>query len=789
MFIFLASTAFVHASTGFVTVNGTQFVLNGKPFNFAGTNNYYLWYKPWYQTEEVLNDNRDMNLTVIRTWGFCAGQWKEGYCFQPEAGVYDEATFQKMDKLIKEAGDRNIRLMIPLVNNWDDFGGMCQYVAWCSSTIPDYDLCSPLANPGTPGATVHDAFYNNSCTRNLYKKYVEYFLNRTNTLTGIKYKDDPTIFAWQLANEPRARSDQTGQILYNWVSEMSSYIKSMDSRHLITTGEDGFYLNKGSNWKYNGYDGQDFITHNQISTIDFASYNMYLWDISFEESLGWIGEHAEDAHNIIGKPLTLNEFGYSQPLRDEYMQGWYSELEKTWTNGDLFWMLCDNSYPDYDGFCVYYPTDSTTVSVITSHASVMKNRNFTLNHPPVLQTMEDITVNETKPVVITANATDPDGDQLQYYINDSRFVKNMSTFTWQTHYGDAGTYHFTVTVSDGRLADQKNLTVRVLRQNLSCVIPTNGMNITNSTALCRDVYHFPNGINIVSNNVVLDCNGSTIIGNNTRSGISIFSSNNIAKNCFLQSYGVGISVAGTNNTVENNIILSCHTGISSSGNDQHLIRNIISNAWDAFWIGYSNGNIIVNNTAMNSARGFLLDTVSNSIFTGNKIRNNFQQGIVFWFLIRYNNFTGNILSGNNDGIYAGLSGHGNLIYLNIFLDNSIQYYDNRTNSWDNGSAGNFWKDYNTPAEGCYDIDSNGICDSPYYINGNGTDHYPLARAPFSLPGDINGDCKVDIFDLAQAGMCFGRLPVDFCAPADINGDSSINIIDLASVGKNFGWSC
>lgn len=42
---------------------------------------------------------------------------------------------------------------------------------------------------------------------------VQAVLNRVNTITNIMYKDDPTIFAWELMNEPRCESDPSGNKL------------------------------------------------------------------------------------------------------------------------------------------------------------------------------------------------------------------------------------------------------------------------------------------------------------------------------------------------------------------------------------------------------------------------------------------------------------------------------------------------------------------------------------------------------------------------------------------------
>ena len=73
-----------------------------------------------------------------------------------------------------------------------------------------------------------------------------------NCFNGKIYKDDPTIFAWELANEPRAEGDQSGNILNEWITEMSAYIKSIDDNHLVTTGVIGFYNKDGnSDWMRN----------------------------------------------------------------------------------------------------------------------------------------------------------------------------------------------------------------------------------------------------------------------------------------------------------------------------------------------------------------------------------------------------------------------------------------------------------------------------------------------------------------------------------------------------------
>ena len=49
-----------------------------------------------------------------------------------------------------------------------------------------------------------------------YKDYVTAIILRKNSLTGVVYRDDPTILAWDIANEPSNPGDDSGDILQVW---------------------------------------------------------------------------------------------------------------------------------------------------------------------------------------------------------------------------------------------------------------------------------------------------------------------------------------------------------------------------------------------------------------------------------------------------------------------------------------------------------------------------------------------------------------------------------------------
>ena len=79
-----------------------------------------------------------------------------------------------------------------------------------------------------------------------YKSYVKTLLTRKNTITGIVYSEDPTVFAWELANEPQTSADyeinqgiKPGSLVYDWLDEMSAYVKGLAPNHMVRNVQAG----------------------------------------------------------------------------------------------------------------------------------------------------------------------------------------------------------------------------------------------------------------------------------------------------------------------------------------------------------------------------------------------------------------------------------------------------------------------------------------------------------------------------------------------------------------------
>ncbi|KAH7524117.1 hypothetical protein FEM48_Zijuj06G0084900 [Ziziphus jujuba var. spinosa] len=214
-------------------------------------------------------------------------------------------------------------------------------------------------------------------------------LTRKNSLTGIAYKDEPTIMAWELMNEPRCTSDPSGKTIQAWITEMASYVKSIDSNHLLEAGLEGFYGSSKQQINPNFQVGTDFIANNQINGIDFATVHSYpdqwLSGSSFEAQLsflnGWVRDHIQDAQNVLKKPVLFAEFGrslkesgYNTNQRDQIFNAVYSAIYSSARGGGaafggLFWQLLVEGMDSYrDGYEVILSESSSTVSLIAQES-------------------------------------------------------------------------------------------------------------------------------------------------------------------------------------------------------------------------------------------------------------------------------------------------------------------------------------------------------------------------------------------------------------------------------------
>lgn len=219
-------------------------------------------------------------------------------------------------------------------------------------------------------------------TRDLYRAYVENLVTRTNTVTGVVYRDDPTIFAWELANEANAEFDDlaTDGTLLDWYDEMATYVRSIDPNHIVATGEEGFdvpaqsdlYSDAYTNdYVLHGVAGTSYVDNTSLADIAFGGAHLYpdAWGFADAAADGnrWIVDHAAIAHDA-GKPFVLGEFG--NPDRSVYEE-WLETAEAEGVAGTLLWQLEPESRGRPNDMAVVYPVDAELVQVLREHASRM----------------------------------------------------------------------------------------------------------------------------------------------------------------------------------------------------------------------------------------------------------------------------------------------------------------------------------------------------------------------------------------------------------------------------------
>ncbi|KAG8690693.1 hypothetical protein FRC11_009748 [Ceratobasidium sp. 423] len=348
-------------SASFVKTSGQQFTLGGQKYTAVGLSNNA-------DITKAFSDLKNAGFTTLRTWGFNEVTSPSGTYYQIWNGKTATLNtgadgLQKFDTVVAQAKAAGIRLIVALTNNWQDYGGMDVYVRQLL------------------GSDKHDLFYTDSAVKDAFKKYISGFVGQ--------YKNEPTIMAWELANEPRCRGSTgsttgscTTQTITQWATEMSAYIKSIAPNQLVAIGDEGFYNQPSApTYPYQGSEGVDFDANLKISSIDFGTFHSYPehWGQGSNVvgwGTQWIKDHAASQKSA-NKPVILEEFGVTSSYNpSNTYTTWWDTIISSGLTGDLIWQagsfISSGSTPD-DGFTVY--PNEPEYALQTKYAAALKARN------------------------------------------------------------------------------------------------------------------------------------------------------------------------------------------------------------------------------------------------------------------------------------------------------------------------------------------------------------------------------------------------------------------------------
>ena len=329
----------------FVQRSGSELLLHGQRFRFAGANVYWMGldenvdgidYPTHFRVNDVLTAAQAMGATVVRshTLGISIGC---AQCIEPALDVFNTQAFEHIDYAIQSANVHHLRLLLPLVDNWSYYhGGRGTFTQW-----------SEISDP--------DTFYSNEEVIRNFEGYIYHILNHVNIYTHRAYKDDPTILAWETGNELRAPT--------RWVERIATYIKTIDRHHLVMDGND---MNSGA-------------VPNEKADLALTNVDMYTGHY-YPLNLSRLKAEADATYDA-NKVFVVGEYDWTNQhggdALNEFLYGIEGDVA---ISGDLFWSLFGHDdmgrYVQHqDGYTLHYPGDDTNmrlcVIMLTLHARRM----------------------------------------------------------------------------------------------------------------------------------------------------------------------------------------------------------------------------------------------------------------------------------------------------------------------------------------------------------------------------------------------------------------------------------
>jgi nitrous oxidase accessory protein len=218
-------------------------------------------------------------------------------------------------------------------------------------------------------------------------------------------------------------------------------------------------------------------------------------------------------------------------------------------------------------------------------------------------------------------------------------------------------------------------------------------------------------------------------------------SNNVKE--FAYGYGIILESSDRNFLAENQL-LNNYQGIQVKGSNNSIIDNTVTVTMSVFlrptdevmlgcygiMLIQAFNNSITCNSFVDCPKGVRVlysscyNSVENNVISGSRY-----VGVEVIDDSNHNRITGNSVVDNGVGVKL-VNASLNIFYHNCFIDNGVVISarsEDEPNLFDDGSEGNYWSNYNGT-----DTNGDGVGDTPYIIDENNQDNYPLVE-PAVIP--------------------------------------------------------
>jgi mannan endo-1,4-beta-mannosidase len=356
----------------FVQAQGARLMIDGRPFRFVGAN-VALMYRDEDRARmpETLRQAARIGIKVVRVWASGEGgpndvkpiadfnDWPRTHSFRRTPDEWNEAEFIFLDQVLVEAARNGLRVQLCLANWWRDTGGVTQYLRWAGVNGGDDDKYPYGINNEKAMQ-----FYTNETARRLYREHLQKIATRRNSINGVMYRDDPTIFGYELVNEAQCLTGRWEE-RRAWLAEMSAYLKSLDHDHLIAPGD----------WGYrSAAERREWLSDHALPNIDYCDVHNYPRDdtdlvVDSPKALNEFIENSVAAAYSIKKPLVFGEFGmsgdgYKGFTQVDWYRAYFESVARDGASGAIFWIITPDSQRGY-GVTYSSPRDAGVLAEVT----------------------------------------------------------------------------------------------------------------------------------------------------------------------------------------------------------------------------------------------------------------------------------------------------------------------------------------------------------------------------------------------------------------------------------------